>query len=146
MKIVRTTEATHPILVNCINRIQKNIIDLHSIPIRVFETERDHERHNILIKKGKTRNIVSRHLFNLDNDPPLYNTAVDYVYYDEKWSWNLRNNTIKSWYVLFGNLVLDLCPELDWAGLDRKSVNYCHFQLKENIIFNNLDGCPCVLP
>ena len=67
-----------------------------------------------------------------------------YVFYDEKWSWNLRDSTIMSWYILFGNLVLDLCPELSWRGFNRKNVNYCHFELRQAIIIDNLDKFPCV--
>lgn len=40
----------------------------------------------MLLKRGKTQNAISRHLFNLENDPPLYTTAIDYVYFDNKWS------------------------------------------------------------
>ena len=118
----------------------------HNIPIRLFETGRTHERHSILINKGKTKDLASRHLYNLENDPILYSTAIDYVYFDNKWSWNLRDSTIQSWYALFGNLVLDICPELNWGGFNRKSVNYNHFELRREIIINNLELIPCVIP
>ena len=145
MKILRTTEMCHPILKDCIERINKEILK-HQIPIRVFETGRTHDRHEILIQRGKTRDVFSRHIFNLENDPPLYCTAVDYVYYDGKWSWNLRDSTISSWYILFGNIVLDVCPELEWAGQNRKSKNYCHFQIRYDILLENLRDIPCVVP
>lgn len=146
MKIQRSTETLHPSLVKCIRRISTNIIDLHNVPIRLFETGRDHERHAMLLGKGKTKDVVSRHLYNLENDPPLYATAVDYVFYDEKWSWNLRNSTVSAWYILFGNMVLDICPELEWAGQNRRSVNYCHFQLRYNHMLSQIDNIPCVMP
>lgn len=146
MKIIRTTEMCHPVLSNCIDRIKREIIEAHKIPMRVFETGRVHERHEMLIQRGKTKDIFSRHLNNLENDPPLYTTAVDFVYYDGKWSWNLRDSTINAWYDLFGNLVLDLCSELEWSGQNRKSKNYCHFQIRCDILINNLKEIPCVIP
>ena len=43
MKIQRSLDTVHPILKECINRIQKEIIDAYSMPFRIFETGRDHE-------------------------------------------------------------------------------------------------------
>ncbi len=146
MKVIRTPEMLHPILQDCIVRIQNTVINVHNAPVRVFECGRTHDRHNMLIQRGKTKDVFSRHLYNLDNDPPLYGTAVDYVFYDGKWSWNLRDSTINAWYILFGNLVLDACPELQWGGLTRKSTNYCHFELRESAIIENLEKFPCVVP
>lgn len=145
MQIIRSTNMLHPILLNCLNKIQKNVIDAHSVPMRLFETGRTHERHAQLLSKGKTRDVVSGHLFNLDNDPPLYTTSVEYVYYDGKWSWNLRDSTIQSWYYIFGNLVLDECPELEWGGNNRKQTNYCQFTLRYAIIIDKLGEFPCVV-
>ena len=146
MKILRTTEMLHPILNECVSKIQKEEIINYNIPMRLFETGRLHDRHQILIQRGKTKDIMSNHLFKLDNDPPLYATAIDYVYYDGKWSWNLRDSTITAWYILFGNLVLDICPELKWEGMNRKSTNYCHFELRREVMINKLNIYPCVTP
>lgn len=146
MKIIRTTEMIHPILIDCIDKIEKEVILKHNIPIKIFETGRMHDRHQSLILKGKTKNIISGHLFALDNDPPLYATAVDYVYYDTKWSWNLRDSSISSWYHLFGDLVLDTCPELEWGGSDRKKTNFNHFQVRRSVLIDGLDEHPCVTP
>jgi hypothetical protein len=144
MKIIQEIDILHPLLIESVQRIQKNVINAHRIPIKLFETGRTSERHNALIQKGKTRDAISMHLFNLENDPPLYPIAVDYVYYDGKWSWNLRDSTVQSWYVLFGNLVLDVCNELKWGAYNRKSVNFCHFELRQSVIIDNLDMFPCV--
>ncbi len=144
MKICRNQNVLHPVLVNCMKKIQVNVIDAHNMPIRLFETGRQHDRHEMLIHKGKTKDIVSRHLYNLENVPPLSATAVDYVYFDPKWAWNLRDSTTNAWYILFGNMVLDLCPELQWAGMNRKSVNFCHFELLNTVMVANLDKVPCV--
>ena len=145
MKIDKTTGMLHPILIKCVKKIQTDIIDSYNIPMRIFETGRDHERQQILLNKGKTKDVLSKHLYDLENDPPLYATAIDYTYYDGKrWSWNLRDSTIMAWYALFGNLVLDICPELQWQGTCRKSINYTHFELRNNIMINNLDIYPCV--
>jgi len=145
MKVLRNIDILHPLLIKSVKIIQSEIIDKHNFPIRLFETGRNHDRHELLIKKGKTKDPISGHLYNLVHIPPLYPTAVDYVYYDSKWSWNLRDSTIKSWYNLFGNLVLDLCPELQWSGENRKAVNLCHFALKRDSIIAHLDYIPCVV-
>lgn len=145
MKVLRTTEMLHPVLIDCVDKIQKEVINQYNIPMRLFETGRMHDRHEMLLKKGKTQELMSRHLFKLENDPPLYATAIDYVYYVDRWSWNLRNSTISSWYILFGNLVLDACPELEWGGQNRKNTNYCHFQLSDEVIYENYDKIKCVL-
>ena len=146
MKIQRNQKNCHPLLIECIERVNKEILTRHLAPMRLFETDRTHDRHNMLIQRGKTKDVISRHLSNMQNDPPLYCTAIDYVYYDERWSWNLRDGSISAWYILFGNLVLDVCPELEWSGMNRKSVNYCHFQLRRAVIIDKLDKYPCVIP
>ena len=145
MKIDRSLNMVHPILLSCNNRIDA-LIKEHNMPFKLFETGRVHDRQQKLINTGKTRNLLSRHLYNLKANPPLLCTAVDYVYYDGKWSWNLRDSTTASWYHLFGNLVLDACPDLEWHGNKRKQINYCHFQLKKDIILNNLNIFSCVTP
>lgn len=146
MKILRSTEMLHPILQDCVSRIQKEVILKHSIPMRLFETGRMHDRHQVLLQRGKTKDILSKQLFNLENDPPLYAMAVDYVYYNEKWSWNLRDATIQAWYIMFGNLVLDACPELSWGATRRKSTNYCYFELRRAVMVENIEIFPCVTP
>ena len=81
----------------------------------------------------------------MEYDPPLYATAIDYVFYDEKWSWNMRNQTTLSWYQLFGNIVLDTCPILEWGGQDRKNTNYNHFVLNDSVIEEMIDIYPCTV-
>lgn len=144
-KIIKNLDHVHPLLADCVKRIESNVIEKHNIPMKLFETSRTQARHEMLLNKGKTSDVISLHLFNPDSDPPRYALAVDYVYYDNKWSWNLRDNTIRSWYVLFGNLVLDICPELMWSGMNRKSVNYNHFQLRDRVVVDNLNKYPCVI-
>lgn len=146
MKVLRDTSMLHPLLVNSIDRIQQQVITKYNAPIRLFETGRCHERHQHLLHKGQTQNAITRHLYDLSKSPPLYATAVDYVYYDERWSWNLRNSTVTAWYNLFGHLVLDVCPELSWGGLNRKSVNYTHFELRTSFIYDNIEKFPCIMP
>jgi len=143
MKVCRSYEAVHPLLVSIHKRIQKDVIDAYSMPFRLFETSRDNARHQDLLNKGRTKDLLSGHLFNIENDPPHYAVALDYVYYDKKWSWNIRNATVRQWYKLFGHLVLDACPELTWGGMDRNSTNYNHFQLRQSVVIDNLDEYPC---
>ncbi len=145
MKIRRDFENLHPILVECIQKIQAEIITIHSMPIRIFETARDRQRHQTMINKGITTNLFSRHLYYTKGETPMYCTAVDYVYFKKSWSWNLRDTTIASWYNLFGNLVLDSCPELEWSGNNRKKKDYTHFQLREEVIIENLNKYPCAI-
>jgi hypothetical protein len=146
MKVSKDFTTVHPVLIESCLKIQKDIIEKHSFPMRLFELGRTKDRHQALITKGRTKDILSRHLYNLENDPPLYCTAVDYVFYNGAWSWNLRNAVILSWYNLFGYLVLESCPELTWGGLNRRSSNFNHFELRRDIIVDNLDDYPCVVP
>ena len=143
MKVDILLDNVHPVLIQSIQKIESNIIKKHSLPFKIFETSRTHERHQELLNKGKTQDIASHHLYNLDANTILYCTAIDYVYFDRKWSWNLRNSTIFYWYNLFGNLVLDCCPELEWGGNNRKSTKYDHFQLSKECILSNLEKYPC---
>lgn len=146
MQIIKDFTYVHPLLREANSKIQEHVISKYNAPFRLFETSRDHARHQILLSKGRTKDIISRHLYNVDNDPPLYCTAMDYVYFTGQWSWNLRNSVIFNWYVLFGNLVLETCPELWWEGLNRKSTNYNHFELRREVIIDNIDAYPCVVP
>lgn len=145
MKVNRDTEFSHPLLIRSINKIEVEIIQKYNFPFKRFETSRNQERHQQLLNKGKTRDPVSMHLYDFSSDPPKYSTAVDYVHYDGKWSWNLRDSTISAWYILFGNLVLDCCSELYWAGTYRRSVNLTHFELRQSVIFDSIDEIPCVI-
>lgn len=145
MKVSRDFEPLHPLLIKSTREIQK-IINSHNMPFKLFETGRTKQRHQGLISKGREIHLLSRHLYNLENDPKLYTTALSYVYYDGKWSWNIRNASIRQWYKLFGNLVLEICPELEWGGYDRESTNYTYFQLKRSVIVENIDKFPCVVP
>jgi len=144
MKIDKSTDYVHPLLPPIIDRIEREIIVKHDAPFRLFETGRSHDRHQMLLQRGKTKDLISMHLYNVENDPPLYATAIDYVYYNGKWSWNLRDGTVSSWYYLFGNLVLDICPELQWAGLHRKATNLNHFELRQSVILDSIETIPCV--
>lgn len=138
-------EFLHPLLKEACIRIQTEVIRRHDMPFKLFETGRTAERHNHLLNKGRTQDIFSHHLYNLESTPVLYAIAVDYVYYDGKWSWNLRDKTIQAWYELFGNLVLDVCPELTWNAYNRKRSNYNHFELRNDYIEDQFDKYPCIL-
>jgi hypothetical protein len=135
----------HPILKDSCEKIQKEVIKKYNMPFRLFETGRTQERHNHLLSKGRTQDVFSHHLHNLEVFPSLYSIAVDYVYYDGKWSWNLRDKTVMAWYELFGNLVLNACPELTWAASNRKRSNLNHFTLRQEVIEAEFDKFPCIL-
>ncbi len=143
MQTQRTLEMLHPILREKVDIIQKEVIYKYKMPFKLFETGRTKDRHQMLISKGKTKNIISEHLYDLEIIPPLYATGVDFVYFDKTWSWNLRDLSIFSWYNLFGNLVLDVCPELKWGAFNRKMMNYTHFVLRKEVIVDNISKFEC---
>lgn len=136
-QILRDVKLLHPIAQDCHSRIQKQIIEKYSVPFRLFETGRLIERQAVLVRKGKSTTLVSRHFFRIDTTPKVLSTAIDYVYYQGYWSWDLRRATVKAWYELFGELVLDLCPELEWGRYDRSRADYNHFQLRQDILDSN---------
>lgn len=144
-KIIRDLKIVHPLLKDVHHKIQKDIIDAYNIPMRLFETGRTMERHIQLVNKGKENSLISPFIFNLQTDPVLYSIALSYVYFDRKWSWNLRNATIRHWYLLFGNLVLDECVEMEWGANNRKNQNFSLFSLKSGIVKTNQNRFPCVV-
>lgn len=143
-KIIKDLRVVHPLLKTAHHRIQKEVIDAYNIPMRLFETGRTTERHMQLVNKGKENSLISPFIFNLESDPILYSTALSYVYFDQKWSWNLRDGTIRYWYLLFGNLILDECPELEWGANNRKNQNFSLFSLNSVTVNSNQNKIPCV--
>lgn len=130
----RSVNVLHPVLQGVVPVVQREIIDLHNIPMRLFETGRTLARQQELVGKKKERTLVSRYLYDLDRTPPLYSTAVGYVFYDEGWSWNIRNLLIRRWFELFGELVMDrFADRLEWGGYWRRYVDYTYFQLKRSV-------------
>lgn len=143
-KVIRDLGVLHPLLKQAHHKIQQLVIDEYNMPIRLFETGRTQDRHAVMLKKGRETSFISPQVFNLENDPPLYATGLSYVYFDKRWSWNLRDACVMSWYLLFGNLVLDSCPEIRWGGVRRKNINYTFFYLSEDVVFENIKKYPCV--
>lgn len=129
--IVRDTAVLHPRLRSAVHDVQQHVIDAHHLPIQLFETGRTRGRQRMLFSRGKVMSGVSEHMFDLSADPPIYASAVCYVYNDGTgWSWNLRSRKILAVYMLFGELVLDLCPVLEWAGYRRNNVDYTYYRLQ----------------
>ncbi len=146
MRVNRSLDMVHPLLRADVATTQK-LITKHRLPFRLFETGRDRDRQQFLMQSGKVKVPNTGHMYNLENDPPLYTTAIAFVMNNNSsWSWNLRDATTAAWYALFGQLVLDVCPNLDWGGLNRKATDYTLFTLKKQVIFDNLFQYPCVLP
>jgi len=145
-QVICDLEFLHPILQESCISIQTDVIRKYNMPFRLFETGRSTERHRHLLSKGRTQDVLSNHLYDFsDKDSPLYAIAVDFVYFDGKWSWNLRDKTILAWYELFGNLVLDRCPELEWGAVNRKRSNLNHFNLRSSVIEDRFETFPCIL-
>lgn len=133
-KVLRDPELLHPILRAHIEHIQREVIERHSLPFRLFETGRTRERQADLVEKRRARTLVSRQFFDLDRDPPLYATGFNFVYFSQRWSWDVRNRTIVAWYQILGELSLDLVPDLEWAGYWRSCSDYTFFQLRHSVL------------
>ena len=58
MKVIKTTEMLHPILIKVVDRIQAEVINKYNAPIRLFETGREHERQQAMVYKGATHNLL----------------------------------------------------------------------------------------
>lgn len=127
----RDLELLHPNLRESVHIIQEEIIGRHRAPFKVFETGRLMERQKFLLGKRKARSAFSRHFYSFETDVKCYSTAVDFVYYDTRWSWDIRSTLVRRWYQLFGELVLTRCSNLEWGGYWRQGVNYTHFQLNQ---------------
>ena len=127
MNVCRSREMLHPVLADRVRQIESEVIARHNMPIRLFETGRTLARQRQLIKRGRDTTMVSAHVY----VPFRYEMvcAVDFVFYDQAWSWNLRDQRVKRWYQLFGRLVSDLCPDLTWAGDNVYQQDYTHFEM-----------------
>jgi hypothetical protein len=134
-QIIRTFEYVHPILSECAQKIDELIIKPYNVPFAVFETARTYDRQRELYLQNRARGLQSRHLFDMSKVPLEYATAIHYVYIVQgRWSWNVRDLTIRRWWQLFGEMVLDICKEIEWGGTWRKNQDYAHFQLKQSVI------------
>ncbi len=130
MDTIRDLDILHPVLREAVGIVQENVIERYSMPFRIFETGRTMKRQRMLLDKRKVNSVMSPLFFNVDHDPPIYSTALVYVYYDGRWSWEIKKPTIKRWYQLFGELVLDESPVLMWGGYFRSSMDYTLFELR----------------
>lgn len=133
-QILRDTKLLHPILREAHSQVQQQVIEKHRAPFRLFETGRLIERQASLVRKGKAPSLTSRHFFRIDTEPKVLSTAIVYVFYSGRWSWDLRSATVKAWYQLFGELVLDLCPDLFWGGYRRNNVDYTYFEIRQAVL------------
>lgn len=130
-KILRDTTYLHPRLAKAVRQIETELIQRHMLPFRLFETGRFVVRQKLLVDRGLDNSMASAHLIM----PGVIeqSAAVDFVYFDNAWSWNLRNQTVLRWYQLFGELVVNVCPDLWWSGHSRTYIDYTHFELKREI-------------
>jgi hypothetical protein len=129
----RAVNVLHPVLQKIVPVIQREIIDPHNIPMRIFETGRTVARQQELVTKKKARTLVSRYIYDLGCSPALYSSAISYVFYDTSWSWNIRNLLIRRWFELFGELVMDqFSDRLEWGGYWRRHVDYTYFQVRQS--------------
>lgn len=141
-QIIRETDYLHPLMRAAVQTIQRDVIERHRLPFRLFETARTPARQLSLYNKRKVRTLASYFYFDLKGDPVIHSTAVCFVHFTDRWSWDIRTRTTKRWYELFGELVLDACPDLDWAGNWRSNIDYTHFQLKQAVRLEH--GIPSV--
>lgn len=133
-QVLRDVELLHPLLREHVRRIQHEIVDRHSMPFRLFETGRTRERQADLVEKRRARTLISQQFFDLDKTPALYSTGFNLVHFSRRWSWDVRNRTILAWYQLVGELILDLVPDLEWAGYWRSCSDYTYFQLRRSVL------------
>ena len=127
-KIIRSVDVLHPELRDAHKIIRSEIIGKHNMPIRLFETGRTRERHEMLLRKGLVSgDIVCKHRFDLQRD--IYATAMAYVYYDGRWSFNIRNARVKRWLQVFGEMVLDKFDNIKWQGYNRERTDYTTYEL-----------------
>jgi len=133
-QVLRDPELLHPILREHVAHIQREVIERHSMPFKLFETGRTRERQADLVEKRRARTLVSRQFFDVEREPPLYSTGFNLVHFSRRWSWDVRNRTIVSWYQILGELVLDLVPDLEWAGYWRSCSDYTFFQLRHAVL------------
>lgn len=131
---LRDLDLLHPILRDHVQTIQTSVIGRYSMPFRLFETGRTKQRQAELVEKRRARSLISEQFFDLDREPPLYSTGFNLVHYVRRWSWDVRNRTILSWYQLLGELVLDAVPDLEWSGYSRSCSDYTHFRLKRSAL------------
>jgi hypothetical protein len=133
VKVHRELKLLHPILQKYALSIQRELLDNYNMPFRLFETGRSFARQTKLVEAGQANSMMSLHFYNLEVDPPVFARAMSYVYYDGRWSWNIRDIRIRRWMQLFGELVLDLCPGLEWGGYYRIRQDYTYFQLLDQV-------------
>ncbi len=133
-QVLRDVELLHPVLREHVRRIQHEIVERHSMPFKLFETGRTRERQADLVEKRRARTLVSQQFFDLEREPAMYATGFNLVHFSRRWSWDVRNRTILSWYQLLGELVLDLVPDLEWAGYWRSCSDYTYFQLRRSVL------------
>lgn len=110
-----------------------NLIEEHEMPFHVFETGRTIERQKLLVEQRKERALITDLYFSLDK-PIKLSTAIKIVYYKDHWSWDIRNSTIKAWYLLLGELTLDSTNDIGWGGTWRKHQDYTHFYVLPDLI------------
>ena len=142
-RIIRDLDYLHPELREIVAAIDEHVIVPHRVPIRLFETARTEERQLSLVRMRKANTVITRFVFNLDQSPPVYSTAVSYVHFVDRWSWDLRTRLIKRWYELFGELVIDLFGDrLFWGGDRRVGEDLTYFELSDQFCREN--GIPII--
>jgi len=98
-----------------------NVIDflnIHNIPLKLYETRRTGERQKELVEKGYSKTLKSKH---------LTGEAADFVVnIDGKWSWDYER--YKLCYTLYGEIAKYF--GLEWGGDWRTFKDYPHIQLR----------------
>lgn len=96
-----------------------DLIHLHNLPMRVYETVRSEKRQLELYSKGASKTLNSRHLLG---------ESIDVVcYIDGKWSWDIKHH---HYYEFLGALVLaQMGDKVTWGG-SWSWRDLVHYQLK----------------
>lgn len=103
-----------------VEKIYRNIIVHHQLPMGLFEGKRTQERQQWLFDQGYSKTLNSRH---------LDGSAVDFVfYYDGKWSWD---NDKLHYFDFLGKRIVELYGDrLEWGGNWTQFVDKPHIQLR----------------
>jgi hypothetical protein len=119
----RNLDDLDPELRKIVNKILK-LIDKHQLPFRVFETLRSEKRQKILVKRGYSKTLKSKHLPNCKGK----SEAIDFVVYRKgRWTWD---DDIKYWYDILGILVTSNFENVRWGGHFHRFYDGSHFELK----------------
>lgn len=120
-KVCREIGDLHPKMQEFVTEALR-LIHKHRLPFKLFETIRTVERQKLLVAKGYSKTMRSKH---------LRGRAVDFVcYIDKKWSWSPKHHF---WYDILGLLLIKSLTGVTWGGNWTTFIDRPHYQLDNDI-------------